>query len=428
MTAGTVVDTAGFSYRDASLAAGLGACFLLLPVYLGPSGGIQVVDIAMLATGGLLVMTNLLAVPRSLRHLLTALALFSVWMVCVDLVQFARTGSKTHIVGVMQRAMPLVAFAIYSAAFHWQMRDRRRGDWLYLCLAFSVVASLVFPSNAPDTYVHRRSLSFNNPNQLAYFSTLMLVALVALDVRRCILCPPPNNRGMFARVTGRLIVVVGANVAALLSLSRSGIPSCIALDALLLWLWLRGGNARSLMLFAATATLAAGLYFASNPDSLARITDTDHIAAMLRRFDHEKIAEDSGRRVHDRISEHIQARGVATLLTGTGKITATSVKDDGEQIQELHSVLFDVTFSGGVIGLVLLLNLARCVIRLPMPLRPRSTYLATLLLWIPIVGYNLLHNGLRFRALWVVMALWCVVVSTSIETCGGRQRVRERSP
>ena len=378
----------------------VGLCFFLMPVYLGKSGRAQPVDAALIALAGLLVATGLFRFQRQSVPVLVALAAFIMWMVGVEMIQFARTGIMNHPLGAAQRVMPAVFFITLYPALSWLTHPRREGNELYLILVAAALPVWFFTGPSSAEYAWRKTLSFNNPNQLGYYSILLMTALCALDLRRVFGDFRPKHRVF--RAACRATVIGSANAFAVLSASRSALPAVVALDLALVFVWISGARSWGVWLasLGGVAGLAAVLSFVRPGPA----EEVEHGRSVLGRFDEGKLAEDSRRRVVDRFNDHLEKRGPFTFLVGTGKVGGPHM-----QMLELHNVGLDILFSGGIVAVLLALGFIGQLLRLVLFMPRSAARLVFLVILTPAFGYNLFHNGFRFRFLWVVLALWLAI-------------------
>ena len=224
--------------------------------------------------------------------------------------------------------------------------------------------------------------TFNNPNQLGYWS--LLIAACWLVTR--------GDRQLGLLDLG-VLMMVGHLIA--VSLSKAAMIAF----GLLLILAAFGQGLRSRPLIGAFALLVVtSQLLLAVPDQL-QVWTTDmmsegQVAKVLKRFDSlGKHGDDSvAGRGYDRIWRYPEY-----LFFGVGEGVAYRLLKGGDEFNELHSTWGMVLFSYGIGGFVLFVAMLITIFR-------RAPWRHSLY-FVPIVLYGLTHQGLRFSMLWVFLGL-----------------------
>ena len=98
--------------------------------------------------------------------------------------------------------------------------------YFYYGILLSVISSLIF-KGINDEYAgtYRATLSFNNPNQLAYFAVIILSFIILLQNYRI-----QNNISNIIYSIFDIIILIMVHLFIIMSVSRGGIITILALD------------------------------------------------------------------------------------------------------------------------------------------------------------------------------------------------------
>lgn len=340
------------------------AFLIALPFYVLPSGLPQPADIALLLLLGRLALRRerLASFPRPAIESGRALGLFVLYAWALSLAWTLRLGEP------LMLAYPLFYtynLAVFGGALLLFIRPG--GGFLRLAMHATAVSLLLQVLLSPlsiDAIAIRQSLYLNNPNQLGYFALLAATLFVLGDRRR-----PVHTLYLIG-------VIAAASYLTALSLSKSAL---LALAMLILFTSL----ARPWIL-AAAAVAAALLWTLGPSDSLPTLI-LERILGMGGELDNSLAG-----RGYDRIGLH-----PGQLFLGAGE--GAFWRFDSFLRGEIHSSFGTLLFSYGLAGLLLFLHF---LYRL---MRGAST--GVWLLLMPVAFYGLTHQGLRFRLLWVTLAL-----------------------
>ena len=255
---------------------------------------------------------------------------------------------------------------------------------IFLLISLGIQFTLsVFDFNKVTQYiVTGRSVNyFNNPNQLGYFTLLMLTLFTVL---------PSKFRDQKGIVLGVVITTIGL---AIFSSSRLTLIGVVILTLLLLYQMGLRFKAKYWVI-ALVAVLISGSFFYKTDFIQKKIA---LVEIRNHRQDTTGISE-AQIRGYDRIWLHPKY----TLYgAGEGKYDRFSSYQKGE----LHSGFGTVLFSYGILGLVLLLFFFFSAIR--------HNMVYNIVLLTPILLYNLAHQGFRNPIFWAVLAAISVCNSKS---------------
>jgi hypothetical protein len=343
----------------------------LLPVYLIDSGLPQLADFL----GGLLLLVLLRGwrgnLPTPLVRPLRALIAFIIYVCLVNLgwsfvvVTFSLNAKTGFLLAP--------TFYIFNGLmfFTFLLMFQRYGDFLVsltvrLVLAsvfFQVVMAFVVPRAAG---ADRSMVMFNNPNQLGYYA-LLSACIVLLGQKRLKLSTPLVTAGLAA-----------CTYLALLSASKAALASIALLGIVLLI-----GRLRTVVV---ALIVFAVLVFTDNPFSAA-------VNRASHRIETDQSLGFFEERGYDRITEDPQY-----CVLGAGEGAYNRFRETSAiGAHELHSSIATLFFSYGLVGTLLFAAFMWAVMSR-----------AGLQAWIIVAtgfAYGMTHQGLRFRMLWLLLAL-----------------------
>lgn len=232
-------------------------------------------------------------------------------------------------------------------------------------LLFECIYLLFFAGSGPNP---RASGSFNNPNQLAYYSLISLAIIAS--------CRNDNIRSIIIDYVG----ILAGMFCILSSLSRAGIICALP------FIFLRIPIS-SLRKFALNAipVIAIGACVLMLSESISDSSTLEKVTSRMNSFDskYENMQEERG---YDRITQNPHY-----LLLGAGE----GRYDRFSSRIEMHSSIGTILFSYGIPGSILFtIFIWKCV--------GRSLF--AILILTPIAAYGLTHNGLRFTPAWLLLA------------------------
>jgi hypothetical protein len=355
---------------------------LALPMYFFPSGGYQVADIPL----GIMVLIALW--QGSERRLFSRRFLWSIpflaWVLSVNSFHYVSRGDIWNIKGTAVLIYgPLLSF---SFAVMFLVLLKKGGlRYAYYGLVASVLGCFVAKGYSDSG---RAALSFNDPNQLGYFAAILEACVLILRSSRETL----GKRSVWYELVEYGVILM-AHVFLALSLSRSAMAAFLFLDACLLSSVLK--SPRGVIGFGVAAAFAVSYVVWLNPDFIEK-----RLAARPEHFKKNGI-------LHNlvlRITKPLEFMTDWEIVTGTGagiqfqtEMGAFGVKR--EDIMEVHNMIVDVFRSYGIIGVFLFLP---WILKMIWDARRVK---GAVWVWAAILVYNMGNNGIRFRALWILIGL-----------------------
>ena len=339
---------------------------LLLPYYGGASGNLQITDIVLALLVGRLAVARMFG-PRIGGvgdRLVLRLSAYVGWVVLVNVGWYTVGGNTELLYSSAFAAHGLILFGALVISGQWFGGGVRSAlTWGLVVAMFWQLAVVATTTTAEGS---RPVGTFNSPNQLGYFALLVVVA--------CLLTVAGRTPGRL-RIAAYLAIPI-----ALFLIVVSGTRAAIVGVAMLaLSAAVRAGIRPVLLVPLAVA--AAVLVMPA--------ADVAH-EVMNRPAGTED--DGAGARGYDRLTNYPQW----PLTVGAGEGDYGRHESDAGT-HEIHSGVATIVFSYGIPGVVLFLRFLWPYGR--RALRNGNVYLLAL------VGYNLFHQGLRFRGLWVVMGL-----------------------
>jgi hypothetical protein len=354
----------------------LGIYIVLKPYYLLPSGLPQIADILLLFILAILPLLPRVQHDSSTRRLVGCMMFFCVYAAVVNVAwSIALTDQSVAIYAtyyVFDVGLLIVCLRLGAL---YPIPTLRAVAYAIGTSAIIQAATAVLASHAAQL---RQTASFNNPNQLGYWSILSLCLFLAIAGR------------LKLKWHFQAIVTVCLFYLVALSLSKAAILSA-ALMFMLHFL-----KSPKLAAIAILSALAGYLV-------LENTTIAEHVTARLENIGQQK--DDSlYSRGYLRIIEYPQY----TLL-GAGEgahYRFDNVAYSAEQF-EIHSTFATILFSYGMVGMTAFFLAIWQLYRIS-----AITYLIYLA---PPFLYGLTHQGLRFSFLWLLIAVLAVLGQTKIQ-------------
>lgn len=336
---------------------------IAVPFYVLPSGQPQPSDWFMLAAA---LMSFGIRVPKQTLRLIYRWTIpaigFPLYALLITSFWVWRLGDERMLLAPAYyafNALVFLAFLRAAAVF--------RARFLQLIVCGYIVSLLIQLALLATGYSAgvRATASFNNPNQLGYFS-LLVATMIALAAG-----------GGPARLLPKWVAVIGLLAAlwvAAVSLSKAAVVGVALLCA---------------MLVRARPALAAGVLLAGL--GLSYVVNLDPVVTALHQRI-QMIGKDS--------DDSLEARGYSLiwehpehLLLGAGEGANYRF---GRGI-EIHSTFGTLLFCYGIPGLSLFCWLLYKIYR--------KSGVQTFQFLVPALVYGLTHHGLRFTELWILLAL-----------------------
>jgi hypothetical protein len=343
----------------------------LLPLYLGASGGVQVAH-ALLAVFGFGYIAR-----NGFKPSQTDIALLLLFCFICAREGFDLASLKPH-------ASLMPALYVLFAALTANVMRRVGSEpsyrfpisfGVFAAAAIALIGVIAVGSGAGSNPAERSVGTFNNPNQLGYFSV-------------CIVCI-----AFLLRATGSIslkVLVTLCVMGALLSIASLSKSAMVSVGGTLLMIGYFSTKSRYAWLIGSVLALlvVAALVYAYNNGYL------DSFAAVKRLQDIGADSDDSA-----------EARGYfllanASLLQLIFGLGTAGVFAQGNN--EVHSTIFSMIATYGVIGGFLFLA---AVVGWCVAVNRRFGIRGLLAVCFPVLLYGLAHNGSRFAVFWVLFGM-----------------------
>jgi hypothetical protein len=348
----------------------------MIPFYVFASGLPQPGDILVIPLALMALWSWNGRLERKTRRAVSALLLFTVWVVVVDvgwallLGNFGVFGKDAFLLFPAYYIYNTLVFLIVCVLYQ---RYGLRFLWLTMHI---VLLSVIFQAGA--SFMLHRSSSFraigffNNPNQLGFFA-LVAASIIALGKR---------SLGFGSLKTG--LGLTGCFYLALLSASRAAVIGCGILVALTVI-----ADPRRI---AVVGTVIFGLVAVGGPISDA--IDKTQQRLVENRYPQFSFLEERG---YDRILANKEYWLLGAGEGGTERFAETTMI----RTAEIHSSAGTIFFAYGIVGVALFLAfLARIVAGLP---------LRSAVVLFPTLAYTIAHQGLRSTTVWILFGLFVCI-------------------
>lgn len=349
----------------------------LLPVYLFPSGGPQVVDGPLLILLAAHFLRRSKAEPALKRNVAPFLP-FIGWAIIINLIYFLLNTSDY--VPLFKSAELLYTFLIFLVFSHYFniILEEKRINYIYIGFIFSIILIPLIPGYQGERAI-RSVLSFNNPNQLGYYS-LILASIAALLLKFKEYYHLDKPIYYWADV----VILFFAHFLCLLSLSRGALLGLAFLD-----LWLLPRMTRKILLLFAPALIMVLLVVVWRPALVEE--------RLQGRPGREITAETAQEEMEKRILHQFSIMKGMDYLVGRGGRSLTP-HEGARDIKEVHNIFGEIFRCYGLIGLGFFIYWL-----LGMLWRSRVVS-AGWYVWGALLIYNMTHYGLRFRSFWLLLA------------------------
>lgn len=368
--------------------------YALAPLYLLPSGSVQVVDIAIV---GMIIITainiGVSEFRKSFRHVAPFMP-FMIWTIIVNICYTLVSNHIEYMIASVELIYTLAIVVFVSILLKRIIASSRHVNFLLYTLLVSCIAAMVVPSST-EPFSTRVQLSFNNPNQLAYFALLILTSLMIIND---VLIKKYNTTSWNIIMT--IVVTMVADIFAFISASRAGLVSCAMVNIFILYIYIKHNAMRTLIVVAITSGMV--LIILSNVGRWHFLSRS--INDATDRFTRVKIIDQSN--LDNRWFGYLDYKGAYSIIFGDGGRYRREPEVIREKIidKEVHNAILWNFLAYGIIGGLLFLAGAAGFYR-QMKLPDRFIVL------LPVVIFNMTLYGLRFRFFWMTMALLCAASS-----------------
>lgn len=383
--------------RDTIIGVLTALSFAMFPVYLFSSGGFQIVDAIIVLISLIIFLTGRADEIRIGAYYISPFIPFIVWSVIINSYYSAEAITEAgYLLTTIQLIFGFYILFLFSMVFNRILSNPEGRSYLYWGLLASCITPWMISAKRGLT---RNALSFNNPNQLAYYSILILSMLILVN---SIDSKTQGKNRVYWILT--IIVLAFSNIFVVVSVSRAGLVVVMLLDIYLLYaLFKEHTKLLLLLVFMLLSVLVAVLQYKTvfhkkSPDDMKRV---NAVQTMNQRFAKHDIIENLQKRI-----SYVRTDNDFIFICGSGgqKFRLQEEVSVGDMFKkEAHNAIMEIYDSYGVIGILLFLGgSAFFLIRLG-NFPYKWFFFATMLL------YNIAHNGFRFRCMWVAIALISVV-------------------
>ncbi|MEK2534203.1 O-antigen ligase family protein [Tetragenococcus halophilus] len=350
--------------------------FILSPIYLWSSGLPQISDLSIIFS--IIIYTFYrkftFKITEEIKPILLVGLLFVVWIIFINLIWIFRlqTIDNFLVSTFFYIYNYFLLFFVIALVNHYK-------NILFKVTYISVIISVIIQfliyiiSGGGDG---SRQVGFlNNPNQLGYYSLLILAFLIFFSSKLDI------------KFYWFMLAMVSSIILILASLSKAAIVSMLGL--LILYLFVKNKKKKLKKKYVVCLALILALGF-----SMYKATDFFQENQLMNSVQErvDSIGEDADDnlegRGYDRLYDHPEY-----WITGAGEGAYYRFKNNFE----LHSTLGNLLISYGIVGLSLFVLMVLFALRND---RFRSTYIVLFLM-----VYGLTHNGIRNSLLWILLAL-----------------------
>lgn len=366
--------------------------FATLPLYVLPSGFIQIVDAGIVLLTLFLIITLTRSEYLYSRKILIPFLPFIIWVVVVGLFyQTLDSIDYTYAINAMYFIYVFVVLIIAFVAFHRISRHKRKWWWILIILLIACATPWLAGSTQTGG---RNNLSFNNPNQLGYFGVCIMVITVVL-LRYGLFT---NQTLGFWQMSLIIAIALICNAFVYLSASRAAIGSVLLANCYFAIYISQVIHARWryvvwFVIFFISSFLI--VMFTTGESSL----DLSNVySGSLSRLREKSLLDHSD--LKGRALGFFELDNLLELIIGNGGKIGRDTID-----LEVHNALFGILRNYGFIGAALfLLGVFFCIARLGIALK-------TWVLLLPLMIYNMAHYGLRFRPLWISIGIFLALMN-----------------
>jgi hypothetical protein len=362
----------------------------LIPAYIYPSGGFQIVDVPLA-----FIILYVRFYEHNVKYYkpIEYYIPFALWATMISFSYFLIYKKSSFIIAVLPILYaPLILFTFIN--IFTSMLERKEIYYIYLGLFSSILVTL-FIKGAPDEY-NRAILSFNDPNQLGYFAVILLGYIILLHKYKTLY--KLNNR-LF--IISDIVLLVFVHYFMILSMSRTAMVIVFLMD---IYLLIQFKNEIGLSPTVSLAIIFLVLFFIK-PDYIKSRFHT----RPAEDFTRKEIVKDTKFRIFHPLD---QLEGIQFLI-GKGQ----------GQGMESHNFLIEIFRGYGFVGAVLFLYWLFNAISMSRGLND------SLFVWASLFLFNMGIYGLRWRGLWILLGLlFALVLVARQKSSTPRDRYPELSP
>ena len=361
--------------------------FIMLPVYVFPSGLVQPVDALILMVFLYTILTINKMEVSLITPLLISFFLFTAWALIINMGYFFSTYDSYLLLASSHLIYVFLFLLCFSILFYRLLSFNGSIIFLLTIILFSLFVPLIL-NKGQDIFSLkvRHTLSFNNPNQLAYFSGLMWA--ITLSLHRFYLS---TSRNRLINVLMILIFIL-SHFLMLLSASRAGIVSIILMD--MIFIYSRSKKLLWISVFPLLVLLV--LNYQSFSSSYQGFVEQYKDTAIISRL----LYSDIQKKLDERTERLKEIKGIKMIIgKGKSRKEVSLTRAWGHKKPEIHNTLIDTFYSYGVVGLIMF-----CIF-LAFYLKSLTWNKYNLALFLSLFPFHISHNLIRFRLMWLFMAV-----------------------
>lgn len=373
--------------------------YAFVSLYLLPSGFVQLVDLAIVA----LFIRNLNTITigefRDAFRFVAPFMPLLAWSLIVNAYYTIMRGDRiSFMFSSVEIIYTLAILFFLLVSLKRLLRNPKNIDYILYFIIISCILTAALPNDISH-WSDRSYLSFNNPLQLAYYGILILMSLFLLNYLAMKLAPAKPLHFMIS-----IGIMLVANLFVFITASRAGLVSCLVMDLILFILFLK--EYKLPVLIAVTVLgIASGIYV--NFSNSSRPLSIDN---AIKRFTTKQMVDTTD--LYQRTFGYVNFKDTYAIVFGNGgRFNPESGVRYGKVFyKEVHNSILGITLAYGIVGGVLFLaGAAGFLVQIKLPYK--------FVLILPLAMYNMTEYGLRFRFLWITLALLAAVsLITSAES------------
>ncbi|MDR3567707.1 MAG: hypothetical protein P4L43_06730 [Syntrophobacteraceae bacterium] len=380
--------------------------YALTPLYMLPSGSVQFVDIVIVAMIVITVLNvRVSEFRKAFKHAVPFMP-FLVWTVIVNIFYTISSNKLSYILASVELLYTLVIMVCCSIVLKRMIASSENINYMLYIIVGSCLLTMLVPSSTTP-FDTRVQLSFNNPNQLAYYALLILTSLVIItDVLI----------GIYGIRLVHVIMIIAvtavADTFAYISASRAGLVTSALINVYMLYMFITYNAKRTLFVGAITAGIVLVVF--CNVGKWRFLSKS--IGDATERFTKVQIIDE--RNLDNRWFGYLDYKVPYSIVFGDGGLHRPEPAVEREKIihKEVHNTILWNFLAYGIIGGLLFLAGAAGFYR---QLKSPEKFFVLL----PLIIFNMTLYGLRFRFFWMTMALLCAASSLH----SGREGEKTRS-
>ncbi len=345
-----------------------GLYLIVYPFYFFEQGKPQIADIF----GVIIVAINLKSIVRSINSntMTRYLFLFVLYSFIVNTAWMLILGNSFEFDDLMLKHSLYYTYGFLMLLFVFsKIKDDEFLRITFYSIGLSVCLQLLLWPFFTDQS-GRTQMFFKNPNQLAFWAlSLLLITNMLIKII--------NPKKLY-----QIIFIVACTFLAFISASKAAILGCV-----LFWIYYFINSKRKILVFT-IIVIGSSIFLISNKDiKLERISLIDNI---IERITEKKPANQQG----------FEGRGYGRIIrypkylffgAGEGKVERFN------EHLELHSTLFNILFSYGIIGLSIFIFALSSIFK--------NASIEVLVYFMIVIMYTLVHMTLRAPLFWILLLM-----------------------